>query len=190
MGRASKFTRDEANIIIADDDALHVLAIRYNTSVPTLMRIKSMGKWRGVPYVAKDERGVDPETLPVPSDDPSKVRMPGRPHNTGRYATISDEEARAIAVDNRTAQAVAAEYNITPSYVRAIRRMLEKAGLKQLSVLDIIRAGAEIGVPLMELSRTHGIPTVVIQKLLPDLFPVTTGGNDEEIKVRGSGTSA
>lgn len=160
-GRLPVFYRSEVNMILADHRTLREIAETWQVSLDTISRVKQLGRFRTVPYIARDEidrtlayngmrlqKTMKDQHDEVTAARPERYRR-GRPFASGREP-LTEADKLAIAMAEGTVQEIAADSGVSPTYVKRLRR-------------DYI----------MEVHRSKRLSPALVQAIIADTREVT-----------------
>lgn len=184
-GRLPLFYRSEVDRIRADTRSDTAVAEAEGVSRLTISRIRETGKYKGIPYIARDEVDREAQARGEQTHMVYQYRKRtamGRPPVSGRLPP-NDDERKAIAYDKREASVVAQAYGVSRSFVYKMRNQF---GVRWVRVDPLTPFQREKFEALKHtkdveaLSRALNLPALVVQALLDGEFaqPVTNGGND------------
>lgn len=139
-GGVPKFFKHEVLAIREDERTIGDIAVAWNCSFDTILRVRQQGRFANIPYVARDEiEMVDGVAHRVIMRDFSPVgSKKGRPFKSGRKMALTQEEMVAIAQDARHSNIIAKDYNISRAYVNKVRRELGTVLLHRVPLTDAI----------------------------------------------------
>lgn len=188
-GRVPIFYRHEVDNIRADMRPYADIAETWNVSYDTILKVKQAARFKDVPYIARDEldrrvnyRSGLPVQLSMRDYPVAKATKRGRPFKGGRQHPLTNEERSAISLDIRQAKIVAAQYNISVSYVAQIRREMGTVAIRRgpltQGAIDSIKADAR---PYAEIAIVWKIPVQVIKHLKEERTHNATGENTRGI---------
>jgi hypothetical protein len=171
-GRIAKFYRAEVELIKQDGRPLNEIAEEWGVSYDTILRVKERGRFLGVPYIPRDEvdrrLNYGGERLqPVMKDFPLvRGRKKGRPFKSGRTAPFTEAERQEVAQDLRHAKELAAEYNVSVSYIERIRREMGVSHIRRGPLNEKIVAAIKADQRRYEeIASKWKIPTSVVQQI-------------------------
>lgn len=134
-GRQPIFYAHEVDEIRADKRSSAVVADEWGVSYDTIQRVRQRGRFRGVPYVTKEQASLRRKYPPLFSTEPVEEWQPpkpdaftttkpnpvGRKFSSGR-APLTLDEIAAILVDKRPTRAIARDYHLQSNYVQKLKR--------------------------------------------------------------------
>lgn len=165
-GGVPKFFKHEVLAIREDDRPIGEIAETWGCAFDTILRVRQQGRFKDVPYVARDEiEVVDGVPQRVIMRDFSMVgSKKGRPFKSGRREPLTKEEMVAIAQDPRHSHQVAAEYMISRAYVAKIRREMGTTLLHRVPLTDGIIAQIEADPGGYEdIALKYRVPTALVK---------------------------
>lgn len=173
-GRLPKFYRSEANEIRSSFAPNSVLAEQYGVSVETIKRVREVGRYADVPYIARDEvdrRSTSKGNVSQPKRKRANVRENrGRPYKSGRSQLLSHER-KAIANSILTLKETAEMYGVSVSMVKLLRReygttMNRTGPLTHRLVRDIHKDAR----PVDEVAKDNHLPVQIVRAIREGTF--------------------
>lgn len=165
-GGMPKFFKHEVEAIREDKRIIAEIAQEWGCSFDTIMRVRQQGRFKDVPYVARDDiemvEGVEHRTV-VQNYRAPRVKK-GRPFKSGRREPVTAKEMADIAQDARASFEVAEDYNVSRAYVNKVRRemgttLYHRAPLTEGIIAEIAADGRSYN----ELALAYRIPLALVR---------------------------
>ena len=167
-GRLPLFFRAEVDEIRADDRPMAQIAETWEVSYDTIMRVKQSGRFRHCVYIPRDE--VD-RSIPY-SERECMKDQPTDPNNkdfhaykSGRRDKLTSQERLDISLDKRVDTIIAADYEISVSTVRSIRRKfgrIKRNGFYSRETIEMVKRETRTHE---EIGRLFGMPVATVKAI-------------------------
>lgn len=171
-GRLPMFYRSEVDEIQNSLEKHAILAERFGVSVETIKRVREVGAFADIPYVARDEvdRKKPKVTTKVRAFAKSNGGHRGRPFKSGR-GPLTLGEKRAIAASMTPIAETAHSFGISIQLVKKIRMEMGGAAIRIKPVSHrIVRDVHKDTRPLQEIADAHHLPVQIVRSIKEGTF--------------------